>query len=113
MVYRDDDYLARLAAKIAALVAELDQLLATGCDTGQLAAQYQRTLAELCPLLPELALAELARLRLSDSSEGCTTAELRIACAQLLGWLKALHGQLGMTHIPAPAPRRPAPALAA
>lgn len=90
----DEERLFRLAATTGALVAELDRVQPTGQPRSALLAGYRRVLSQLVPLLPAGAREELARLHLPDSIQPLTGAELRIAHAQLLGWLQALHLQL-------------------
>ncbi len=86
------DKLVRLAVMVRHLLAELKGLDLDAAGRARLRAAYERVSEELTGLLPEELAAELARLRpkLHDLP---SQAELRVAHAQLLGWLDGIsHG---------------------
>ncbi|KWW99060.1 hypothetical protein LI90_692 [Carbonactinospora thermoautotrophica] len=86
------DKLVRLAVMVRHLLAELKQLDLDTAGRARLRAAYERVSEELTGLLPEELAAELDRLR--PKLHGLPSqAELRVAHAQLLGWLDGIsHG---------------------
>jgi hypothetical protein len=89
--------LARLAAMASTMAAELRCLELNRDARARVLRMHQQLIDELATLLrPELS-AELAalRMRLDDHLAPPTTAELRIAHAQLKGWLESIMADPG------------------
>jgi hypothetical protein len=89
--------LARLAAMVSTMAIELRGLELNQDARARMLRMHQQLIDELAVMLrPELS-AELAalRMRLDDHLAPPTTAELRIAHAQLKGWLESMMADPG------------------
>jgi hypothetical protein len=84
--------LLRIASMIRELVEEVRQAPLDERGRSRIREVYARTLGELKGLLSPDLQAELAKL-MTPLEEGASDAEIRVAQAQLLGWLEGLfHG---------------------
>jgi hypothetical protein len=110
----------RISTMASALEEETRQLSLDEASRKRLAEVYQTSTRELEALLPAKLAAELDRFALPFAHQPPTQAELRVAQAQLLGWLEGLFGGIQLTVLTQqmategrPAERRQARAAAA
>jgi Bacterial proteasome activator len=86
----------RISAMSSELLQEARQVTLDEPGRRRLAATYQTSTRELARLLPAKLAAELDRFALPFTRQPPTQAELRVAQAQLVGWLDGLFGGIQM-----------------
>ena len=87
----------RIAAMARGLLEEVRQTPLDEASRARLADVYENSIGELAEVLSPDLQEELARLSLPFTQESPSEAELRVAHAQLVGWLEGLfHGVQAM-----------------
>src|SRR5437870_9713146 len=92
--------LIRIAAMVRALLDEARRAPLDDAGRRSLKEIHERSIHELQEILSPDLRQELADVTLPFSTDMPSDAELRIAQAQLVGWLEGLfHGKIGRAHV--------------
>src|SRR6266508_2235057 len=89
-------HLFRVQAVATMMVRELHHFVPDEGGRKRLAAVHDRAVDELEFVLPRELADELRALRAGALADACTLGEIRVAQAQLLGWVEGLLGSVVM-----------------